>query len=166
MDYETLQTPIGRLLLVADESGLRQIEFPGEHQDDCIQSGWHRSRRHLAVAIGQLEAYFSGDLQAFDVALAAEGTDFRKKVWNELARIPYAETISYGELARRIGKPRASRAVGAANGANPIPIIVPCHRVIGANGTLTGFSGGLPIKEWLLAHERRHAPTPALALAP
>ena len=166
MDYDFLETSIGRLLLVCDEQGLRHIEFPAADQGDCIEPGWRRDRRHLGGAIEQLKAYFAGNLLAFDIALAARGTDFRKTVWRELARIPYGETISYGELARRIGEPRASRAVGAANGANPLPIIVPCHRVIGANGKLTGFSGGLPIKQWLLDHERRFAPQPTLALAP
>jgi methylated-DNA-[protein]-cysteine S-methyltransferase len=164
MDYDFLDTPIGRLLLVADEHGLRHIDFPAPDQDARIESHWRRERRHLGAAIEQLEAYFAGALRVFDVALAATGTPFRHKVWDELVRIPYGETISYGELARRIGDPHASRAVGAANGANPLPIIVPCHRVIGASGALTGFGGGLPIKRWLLEHERRHAPVPAFAL--
>lgn len=165
MQYEFLETPIGRLLLVGDEYGLCQIEFPGADQSERIEPAWQRGRRSLSIAIEQLRAYFAGDLHVFDVALAARGTEFRKKVWAELSRIPYAETISYGELARRIDEPRASRAVGAANGANPLPIIVPCHRVIGANGKLTGFSGGLSIKRWLLDHERRFAPRPTLALS-
>lgn len=164
MDYDTLQTPIGRLLLVADEEGLRHIDFPNADQDARIQAGWSRSRRFLGPAIEQLEAYFAGDLQAFDLALAARGTAFRKTVWDELVRIPYGQTISYGELARRIRQPQASRAVGAANGANPLPIVVPCHRVIGTSGKLTGFGGGLPTKQWLLEHERRHAPPAAFAL--
>jgi methylated-DNA-[protein]-cysteine S-methyltransferase len=164
MEYDFLETPIGRLLLVADEHGLRHIDFPRADQGERIEPDWHRGRHHLGVAIRQLEAYFAGRLHAFDVGLAARGTDFRKTVWTELVRIPYGETISYGELARRIGDPGASRAVGAANGANPLPIIVPCHRVIGSTGKLTGFGGGLPIKQWLLDHERRHAPRPMLVL--
>ena len=166
MDYDFLETPIGRLLLVADEHGLRHIDFPRPDQGERIERDWRRHRRYLGAAIEQLEAYFGGRLHAFDVALVAHGTTFRKTVWNELARIPYGETISYGELARRVGDPAASRAVGAANGANPLPIIVPCHRVIGSSGKLTGFGGGLPIKQWLLDHERRHAPRPVLALIP
>jgi methylated-DNA-[protein]-cysteine S-methyltransferase len=165
MDYEFLETPIGPLLLAADRDGLRHIEFPGSDQGRRIAADWQRSRRRLARVIAQLEAYFAGERQAFEVDLAAEGTPFRRSVWRELVRIPYGQTISYGELARRIGSPRASRAVGAANGANPLPVIVPCHRVIGADGTLTGFGGGLPIKRWLLEHERRHAPAPALRLS-
>lgn len=164
MDYDYLDSPIGPLLLVADKHGLRHIDFPRADQGERIQSHWRRDRRFLGAAIEQLDAYFAGRLHDFDVALAACGTEFRKTVWNELVRIPYAETISYGELARRIGTPAASRAVGAANGANPLPIIVPCHRVIGSTGKLTGFGGGLAVKQWLLDHERRHAPQPAFAL--
>lgn len=164
MHYDYLDTPIGPLLLVADGHGLRHIDFPGADQGERIQSHWRRDRRFLGAAIEQLDAYFAGHLHDFDVALAARGTGFRKTVWDELVRIPYGETISYGELARRIGTPAASRAVGAANGANPLPVIVPCHRVIGSNGKLTGFSGGLAIKQWLLDHERRHAPQRAFAL--
>jgi methylated-DNA-[protein]-cysteine S-methyltransferase len=164
MDYEYFDAPIGRLLLVGDEHGLRHLDFPNADQDERIEADWTRSRRHLGDVIAQLEAYFAGDLLEFDLALAAQGTRFRQTVWDELVRIPYAQTISYGELARRIGQPAASRAVGAANGANPLPIIVPCHRVIGSSGALTGFGGGLPIKRWLLDHERRHAPRDAFAL--
>ena len=164
MDYDYLDTPIGPLLLVADDHGLRHIDFPRADQGERIQSHWRRDRRFLGAAIEQLDAYFAGRLHDFDVVLAARGTRFRKTVWDELVRIPYGETISYGELARRIGDPAASRAVGAANGANPLPVIVPCHRVIGSTGKLTGFGGGLPIKQWLLDHERRHAPVPAFAL--
>ncbi|MEO7433137.1 MAG: methylated-DNA--[protein]-cysteine S-methyltransferase [Dokdonella sp.] len=161
MDYDHLDTPIGRLLLAADEHALRSIGFPHADQDARIGADWRRDRRYLGPAIAQLEAYFDGRLHAFDVPLAAQGTPFRTTVWHELVRIPYGQTISYGELARRIGNPVASRAVGAANGANPLPIIVPCHRVIGSGGKLTGFGGGLPIKQWLLDHERRHALSPA-----
>ncbi|ANB16145.1 Methylated-DNA-protein-cysteine methyltransferase [Dokdonella koreensis DS-123] len=164
MEFDYLQTPIGRLLLVADEAGLRHIDFPNADQDARIDASWNRGRRFLGATIEQLQAYFAGDLTAFDVALAARGTAFRKTVWDELVRIPYGQTISYGELARRIRQPNASRAVGAANGANPLPIIVPCHRVIGSSGKLTGFGGGLPTKQWLLEHERRHAPPTAFIL--
>jgi methylated-DNA-[protein]-cysteine S-methyltransferase len=165
MMYDYFETPIGRLLLAADDAGLRYVEFERRDQAERIAADWRRGRRHLGPVIEQLEAYFAGELHLFDLPLAAEGTDFRKNVWDELVQIPYGETISYGELARRIGDPLASRAVGAANGANPLPIIVPCHRVIGANGKLTGFGGGLPTKQWLLAHERRHAPRAPLVLS-
>lgn len=103
----------------------------------------------------QLSAYFAGKAEAFDLPLAPEGTAFQLNVWRQLGEIPYGETISYGELARRIGNPNACRAVGLANGTNPIPIVIPCHRVIGSNGKLTGYGGGLDIKEKLLALERR-----------
>ena len=109
----------------------------------------------MADAVRQLKAYFAGELENFDLSLSPQGTPFQQKVWSELQKIPYGKTISYGELARRIGNPKASRAVGLANGSNPISIVIPCHRVIGANGKLTGYGGGLPIKEKLLALERR-----------
>ena len=111
--------------------------------------------RSLRETIRQLRAYFAGELETFDLTLAPQGTPFQLAVWNRLCEISFGETISYGELARRIGNPNASRAVGLANGSNPIPIVIPCHRVIGSNGKLTGYGGGLPIKEKLLALERR-----------
>ena len=107
----------------------------------------------LDEARRQLTAYFAGRLRAFDLPLAPNGTDFQRRVWVELTKIPFGTTVSYGELARRLSNAAAVRAVGAANGRNPIPIIVPCHRVIGSNGSLTGFGGGLPRKQWLLRHE-------------
>lgn len=106
-------------------------------------------------AVDQLVEYFQGNRKTFDIPLALRGTEFQLAVWNELLRVPYGDTITYAELARRIGRPAAIRAVGAANGANPIPVIVPCHRVIGSNGTLTGYGGGIERKQWLLAHEGR-----------
>ena len=111
---------------------------------------WREDKVPLREVIQQLRAYFAKELETFELTLAPEGTDFQQSVWNELCGIPYGETISYGELAKRVGNPKASRAVGAANGQNPIPIIIPCHRVIGSDGKLTGFGGGLPIKEKLL----------------
>ena len=108
----------------------------------------------MAETIRQLEAYFAGELESFTLPLAPHGTPFQMEVWRRLCDIPYGQTISYGEMARRIGNPKASRAVGLANGSNPIPIVIPCHRVIGSNGKLTGYGGGLPIKEKLLALER------------
>jgi methylated-DNA-[protein]-cysteine S-methyltransferase len=111
--------------------------------------------RVLDQAAEQLAEYFAGERTEFDVPLAAVGTPFQQRVWRMLEKIPFGETWSYGQLAARIGRPSASRAVGAANGKNPIGIIVPCHRVIGANGSLTGYAGGMPMKKWLLAHEQR-----------
>lgn len=109
----------------------------------------------LDRAAEQLAAYFAGELTAFDLPLAPAGTEFQQKVWSQLRAIPYGETRTYGELATKLRRPTASRAVGAANGKNPLGIVVPCHRVIGASGDLTGYAGGLPMKKWLLAHEQR-----------
>lgn len=155
MHYQFLATPIGRLLIAADAAGLHHIGFDQADRDRVIAADWRRGGAVLEPVMTQLRAYFAGQLQHFELALAASGTPFRTRVWAQLAKIPYGSTISYGELARRIGNPAASRAVGAANGANPLPIVVPCHRVIGASGTLTGFGGGLPVKQWLLDHERK-----------
>jgi methylated-DNA-[protein]-cysteine S-methyltransferase len=123
------------------------------------EPAWRRDESRFVQVCEQLTEYFAGNLQEFDVRLAPAGTQFQKKVWHELCRIPFGGSISYGELARRIGKPAASRAVGRANGQNPISIIVPCHRVIGANGTLTGYGGGIERKKWLLEHEARISST-------
>lgn len=151
--YDNLATPIGSLRLVADDQGLREIWFEtGRHQREPAPS-WTRSAEALAFARVQLEQYFAGTRQVFELPLHPLGTPFQLAVWRELARIPYGATISYGELARRLGQPQAMRAVGAANGRNPLPIVLPCHRVIGANGSLTGFGGGLPTKRFLLAME-------------
>lgn len=165
MVYDFLATPIGRLLLACDAAGLRCIAFEDARQAGCIGAGWRRDAGALRSAREQLAAWFAGELTVFDIALAPQGTPFQRAVWAELQRLPYAGTISYGELAQRLGRPAARRAVGAANGANPLPIVVPCHRVIGADGQLTGFGGGLALKRWLLQHERRHA-APPFALAP
>src|SRR3569833_1547159 len=151
--YDNLSTPIGRLRMVADEQGLREDWFEsGRHQREPAPS-WTHSPPALAFARVQLEEYFAGARQVFELPLHPLGTPFQLTVWQELARIPYGATISYGELARRIGQPQAMRAVGAANGRNPLPIVLPCHRVIGADGSLTGFGGGLPTKRFLLAME-------------
>jgi methylated-DNA-[protein]-cysteine S-methyltransferase len=153
--FTFMETPVGPLTLAADEQGLRQINFPHNGRPAPADPDWQENSAALSEETRQLRAYFSGELKNFDLQLAPEGTPFQQKVWSELCRIPYGETISYGELARRIGNPNASRAVGLANGSNPIPIVIPCHRVIGSNGKLTGYGGGLPIKEKLLALEQR-----------
>jgi methylated-DNA-[protein]-cysteine S-methyltransferase len=164
--YDIVDTPIGPLLLIASPRGVRNIEFPRNGRVVMPEVGLPRDAARLAEATAQLQAYFAGDCLTLDFARDAQGTPFQHEVWDALCDIPLGETISYGELARRLERPNASRAVGAANGANPLPIIVPCHRVIGSNGNLTGFGGGLPTKRWLLDHERRHAPRPPLELQP
>lgn len=155
MKYTYMNTPIGRLLIAGDEAGIRRIGFPMKGTPQPVPGGWRESPRAFTRATAQLEAYFAGELTEFDLILSPETTPFQTKVLAELATLPYGSTISYGELARRIGNPRAARAVGMANGRNPIPIIIPCHRVIGANGDLTGFGGGLEMKRWLLALETK-----------
>lgn len=151
--YDTLPSPLGTLTLVADAQGaLREICFEHEQRPRADEP-WQRDTARLAQARSQLTEYFAGTRQAFQLALNPQGTAFQQTVWLALTRIPFGAVTSYGELARRIGKPSAMRAVGAANGRNPLPIIVPCHRVIGADGSLTGYSGGLWIKRRLLALE-------------
>ncbi|MGI9335072.1 MAG: methylated-DNA--[protein]-cysteine S-methyltransferase [Gammaproteobacteria bacterium] len=152
MLYTTHPSPIGELVLATNGQALATILFPTE-QRGHPQPGWRRDDALFAHARAQLDAYFAGELRTFDLALDLAGTPFQCAVWEALLDIPYGETTSYGALATRIGRPKASRAVGSANGSNPLPIVVPCHRVIGANGDLTGFGGGLPIKRWLLRHE-------------
>jgi methylated-DNA-[protein]-cysteine S-methyltransferase len=164
--YTVMQSPTGALLLAADDVGLRYILFPPAKPDPH----WREDPIPLGDTIRQLKAWFAGELQEFNLPLAPEGPAFHQRVWRELCNIPYGKTISYGELARRIGSPNASRAVGRANGANPIPIVIPCHRVIGSNGRLTGYGGGLPRKEFLLALERKQMsgeqmPLPLAAIA-
>lgn len=153
MDYCYMQTPVGKLLLAGDERGLRQVDFQDGPHAAKPDPDWHEDEKPFRAAIKQLREYFDGERRSFDLPLAPEGTAFQLEVWRALRGIPYGKTWSYGELARRIQRPRASRAVGAANGRNPLPIIVPCHRVIGANGALTGFGGGLKIKQQLLELE-------------
>ena len=162
--HDSLDTPVGPIRLVMDEIGLAHVSLPHEKHPFAMQPHWRHDPGRLAEATRQFAAWFAGELHEFDLPLHPRGTPFQLAVWEGLRRIPYARTISYGELARAIGRPRAMRAVGAANGANPLSIVVPCHRVIGSNGSLTGYGGGLDAKRWLLAHERRHAPAEALVL--
>ena len=149
-----LETPLGDLVITASDAGLTGVWFPGPDLPAFHPDGGRGSATAvLARAREQLAEYFAGSRTAFDLPLAPAGTAFQRRVWDALRTIPYGATLSYSELARRLGDPRATRAVGAANGKNPIPIIVPCHRVIGARGELTGFGGGLERKRWLLEHE-------------
>jgi methylated-DNA-[protein]-cysteine S-methyltransferase len=153
--YTRYESPLGSTLLAADERGLRLISFAEGKRPERPESNWHKDRMPFQEAIRQLRAYFAGELKDFDLRLSLIGTDFQLRVWHTLQTIPYGETISYGQLAQRIGSPKAARAVGLANGSNPIPIVVPCHRVIGSNGSLVGYGGGLSNKKALLALESR-----------
>lgn len=152
-------SPIGDIALVADDSGLRELQLPGsfEPRGDIFKS--EAAEAWLVEATQQLEKYFAGELREFDLPLSLLGTPFQVQVWTALADIAYAKTESYGSVAARVGNPRASRAVGMANNKNPIAIVIPCHRVIGSNGALVGYGGGLDMKQWLLAHEREVAGT-------
>jgi methylated-DNA-[protein]-cysteine S-methyltransferase len=150
-----MESPVGPLTIAGNENGLHSISFGmGCPAAAPALRGREPGWDVVEETIRQLRAYFAGNLVQFDLPLKPDGTPFQMQVWRELQNISYGTVISYGELARRIGKPKASRAVGAANGANPIPIIIPCHRVIGSNGNITGYAGGVHIKEALLELER------------
>ena len=148
--YHYYDSPIGKLLLAGDSSALSLLGFPGGSMARRHEQGWVEDKAQFKKVIKQLDEYFAGKRRVFDLDLAPEGTEFQQSVRQALTEIPYGETWSYGQLAQHIGKPKASRAVGAANGINPIPVIIPCHRVIGSNGKLTGFGGGLETKSFLL----------------
>jgi methylated-DNA-[protein]-cysteine S-methyltransferase len=156
----TMDSPVGTLTLTAVDGRLTGLHMDGQRHAPAASTEWERDDAGLADVVEQLEAYFAGSRSTFDVALDLTGTEFQRRVWAGLLEIPYGETMSYGELARRVGRPGASRAVGLANGRNPVAIIVPCHRVIGADGTLTGYGGGLDRKVWLLDHERSRRAAP------
>ena len=154
MHYVTMASPVGELLIVADDRAIRYVNFQdGLHPMD-IDPSWTKGGKLALRAARQLDEYFARKRKDFDLPLEPEGTEFQRSVWDELLAIPYGVTRSYGEQAARIGNPNAQRAVGAANGKNPIAIIIPCHRVIGTNGRLTGFGGGLSNKQTLLDFER------------
>jgi methylated-DNA-[protein]-cysteine S-methyltransferase len=156
--YAIAETPIGALLLIGAASALHRIDFAGTWHDADIDPTWQRGNDVLDATRLQLSEYFAGTRRAFDLPLAPQGTPFQRRVWDQLRQIDYGATTSYAEIARRLGEPRAVRAVGAANGRNPIPIVIPCHRVIGSDGRLTGFGGGLPLKRRLLELEQRSIP--------
>jgi len=154
----THETPVGELTLVASDAGLRAILWPRLSPTRAgIQPRPHRDPNHpvLQRTAAQLDQYFAGTRTAFDIPLDLQGTRFQLAAWRSLAEIPFGTTTSYGRQAAALGIPTAARALGAANGANPVCIVLPCHRVIGADGSLTGFGGGLPVKQWLLDHEAR-----------
>jgi methylated-DNA-[protein]-cysteine S-methyltransferase len=164
--FSFLESPLGKMLLTASAQALTGVHFVGEKYYPGVGEDWRESAKHepLARAHQQLKEYFAARRTRFDLALAPEGTPFQRKVWRALTSVPFGETRSYGEIAANIGAPKASRAVGAANGRNPISIIVPCHRIIGASGDLTGYAGGLQRKQALLALESaRGAQLPLLA---
>lgn len=158
MNYLYTPSPLGPLLLAGQGECLHWISFPEGKSRLEPAAGWTKSEGAFAEARQQLAAYFAGERQAFDLPLAPQGTPFQLSVLEALQQIPYGQTTSYQALAQRIGRPKAVRAVGAANGRNPLPIVIPCHRVIGADGSLTGFGGGLPAKRFLLALEQSHGP--------
>jgi methylated-DNA-[protein]-cysteine S-methyltransferase len=162
--YTTIDSPIGELLLLGDGHALHGLYMQAGRKPIGIAPGWERSPEAFVDVSAQLEEYFAARRTSFDVALEMHGTPFQLRVWDALREIGYGETMSYGELARRIGHPSAARAVGLANGCNPIGVIVPCHRVIGANGTLTGYGGGIERKRLLLDLEAR-ASAPQLSVA-
>ena len=151
--YCSYQSPIGKLLLVGSDGILEALHFPNSPGQKNIDQDWQYDEACFKQVIRQLSEYFAGNRQEFNLEIAPKGTDFQERVWQELRRIPFGKTASYGEIAEKIGNAKASRAVGMANGKNPIPIIVPCHRVIGKDGSLTGFGGGLDIKKQLLQLE-------------
>lgn len=148
-----IASPVGKLLVVGTDDALHSLSFPTSRKAVVPDPSWTWSDAPLAEVRRQIDAYFTGELRSFDLPLHLSGTAFQNDVWRYLATIPFGETRSYGDIASALDRPNASRAVGAANGNNPLPIILPCHRVIGANGALTGFGGGLPVKEFLLRHE-------------
>ncbi len=150
--YQTFEIPFGKLFIYADEKAIKAVLFKAWLNTDA-QKAINQSTDLIELCHKQLDEYFAGDRQQFDLPLESNGTDFQKTVWQQLTKIPFGESRNYGEIASAIGNSKASRAVGAANGKNPISIIVPCHRVIGANGALTGYAGGLQAKQWLLKHE-------------
>lgn len=154
----TVESPVGDLRLTAADGRLTGVAMSDQRHAPTASAEWVRDDGWFKDVAAQLGAYFAGELEEFDVPLELVGTDFQRRVWSGLLEIPYGTTISYGELARRIGNPKACRAVGLANGRNPVAIIVPCHRVIGAHGDLTGYGGGLERKTWLLRHEAQHRP--------
>ncbi len=152
--YTIMNSPLGRLLVARDADGLTCINFQDGTEAVSPQDGWIEQPSALTDASAQLEAYFRGELRQFDIPLAPQGTTFQRQVWQAMRDILYGQTVTYTELARRVGRPQAARAVGGASSRNPLPVVVPCHRVVGSDGSLTGYAGGLHLKQALLELER------------
>jgi len=155
--YTSLSSPVGDILVAQSAKGLKSIRFTKGTKPEPPDGQWKFEKKLEGDAVRQLKEYFNGELKNFTLPLDLEATPFQLKVWRALQKIPYGETLSYGELAKWIGQPKAIRAVGGANGKNRIPIVIPCHRVIGSDGSLTGFGSGLHIKSALLEHERKYS---------
>jgi len=151
-----MKSPVGTLLVAGNEKGLHLINFPRNGKLSLPESEWIENPKPFQEALRQLEAYFAGTLKTFSLSLYLNVSPFQKMILSALRWIPYGKTISYGELAKKIGNPKASRAVGQANSRNPIPIVIPCHRVIGCSGKLTGFGGGIAVKQRLLDLEQQY----------
>ena len=158
--YSYYDSPIGRILLAGREGVLEELYFPNAAATLAVPAEWIRDDAVFAEPLRQLNEYFSGKRREFELFIDPQGTPFQKEVWQELRRVPFGRTANYQEIAERLGRPKACRAVGMANARNPLPIIIPCHRIIGKDGTLTGFGGGLPVKRQLLELER--GPMPGL----
>ena len=167
--YHMMASPIGLLFLARTSRGVRYVEFMdrkslkrmiASHAPANPEATWEPSLLELKSVVEQLEMYFNGSLHEFEVALDAVGTEFQHKVWKALAKVPFGETRSYGQIATAIGQPKATRAVGLANNQNPVAIVVPCHRVVGSDGSLAGYAGGATRKRWLLDHESQHKAKP------
>lgn len=157
MFYTMLTSPVGELLLAGEVDSLQLIGFPSGRGAASPDDDWERNPAPFAEATRQLDDYFAGKRRSFDLPLAPSGTPFQREVLAALQEIPYGQTRSYADVAKAVGRPKATRAVGAANGRNPLPIVIPCHRAIGSDGSLTGFGGGLSTKRFLLDLEQRHA---------
>jgi len=155
--YTHIDSPIGRLLIAGDADRICEVGFTEGYKARQPAADWRRDAAAVKPAVEQLAAYFAGELTRFDLVLDPPGSPFQRQVWSALGGIPYGETRTYGALAKDIGRPRSARAVGAANGANPLVVLVPCHRLIGADGSLTGFGGGIAAKAWLLELELRRS---------
>lgn len=163
----SVETPLGPIAIASSAAGLVALSLPGGREfwlnhrltalSEPVGGAPDPAVRLVQQVRAELEAYFSGRLRAFTVPLAPPGTPFQRAVWRAVVAVPYGETRSYGAVAAELGRPAAARAVGHANGANPLPVVVPCHRLVGADGSLTGYAGGLPMKRWLIEHEQRHA---------